>query len=83
MAVFGSGTSGRIGLLAETGLSPASTLITDSVARVGDGVAARGSVAGFLSGEFGSVADSERGEVMEECVCLVWMASLHERELFG
>ena len=78
--VIGSDTTGRIGLPAEMKMSSASTSVTDSVARVGDGVAARGDVAGFLSGEFGSVADSGRGEVMEECVCLVWMASLHEKE---
>ena len=71
-------TSGRVGLLAGTEVSSASTSMTDSVARVGGGVAARGGDAGFLSGESGSIADSGRGERMEECVCLVWMASLHK-----
>ena len=51
VAVFGSGcrggaagtsipTSGRVGLLAGTEVSSASTSITDSVAQVGGGVAA-------------------------------------------
>ena len=39
--VLGSGTTGRIGLLTGTGVSPVSTSMTDSAARVGDGVAAR------------------------------------------
>ena len=77
--IFGSGTTGRIGLPAETKMSSASTSVTHSVARVRGGVAAYGGDATFLSGEFGSVVDSGRGEVMEECVCLVWMASLRKR----
>ena len=86
MVILGSGTTGQIGLLTGTDVSPAFTSITDSVARVGGGVAARGGDATFPSGEFGSIADSGSGEVMEECVCLVWMASLHEKgsiKLFG
>ena len=72
-------TSGRAGLLAGIGLSFASNSITDSVARVGGGVAARGGDMAFLSRESGSIADSGRGERMEECVCLVRMESLHKR----
>ena len=89
-AVFGSGcrggaagssvpTSGRVGLLAGTEVSSASTSITDSVARVDGGVAARGGEASFLSGESGLIADSGRGELMEECVCLVRIESRHKR----
>ena len=86
MVILGSGTTGRIGLPAETKMSSASTSVTDSVARVGGGGAARGGDATFLSGESGSIAGLGSGEVMEECVCLVLMASLHEkgsRKLFG
>ena len=61
-------TSGRVGLLVGTEVSSASTSITDSVARVGGGVAAQGGDAAFLSGESGSTTDSGRGEEMEECV---------------
>ena len=67
-------------------MSSASTSVTDSVARVGGGATVRGGNATFLSGEFGSEVDSERGEVMEEWVCLVLMGSLREkgsRKLFG
>ena len=63
-----------------------STSTTDSVARVGGGLAARGGDTTLLFGEFGSEVNSGRGEVMEECVCLVLMGSLHEkgsRKLFG
>ena len=84
--VLGSGTTGRIGLLTGTDVSPVSTSMIDSSARVGGGLAARGGDATFLSGEFGSEVDSGRGEVMEECVCLVLLGSLHEkgsRKLFG
>ena len=79
VVVLGSGTTGRIGLVTGTDMSPVSTPTTDSVARVGGGLAARGGDATFLSGEFVSEVDSGRGEVMEECVCLVLMASLHEK----
>ena len=79
LVAFGSGTAGRIGLPAGTKMSSASTSVTDSVARVSGGVAARGGDATFLSGESDSIAGSGSGEVMEECVCLVWMASLHEK----
>ena len=88
-AVFGSGcrggaagssvpTSGRVRFLAGTEVSSASRTITDSVARVGGGVAVRGGEATFLSGESGSIADSGRGELMEECVFLVRIESLHK-----
>ena len=88
-AVFGSGcrgeearfsvaTSGQIGFLAEAGVPSMSRSMTDSVARVGGGVAARGGVATFLSGESGSVAGSRRGELMEECVWVVGIASLRK-----
>ena len=63
--VVGSGTDARIGLLARTGLSSTSMLMTDSVARVGGGLAARGGDATSPSGESGSIADSGSGEVME------------------
>ena len=76
--VLGSGTVGRIGLVAGTEASSISTSVADSDARVGGGVGARGGVATFLSGEFGPEVDSGRGEVMEECVCWVRMGSLHK-----
>ena len=79
MAVLGSGTSGRIRLVTGTEVSSVSTSVTDSAARVDGGVGARGGDATFLSGESGSIAGSGSGEVMEECICLVWMASLHEK----
>ena len=60
-AVAAAGSSipaaGRIGLLAGTEVSSASNSITDSVARVAGGVAARGGDAAFLSGESGLIAD--------------------------
>ena len=71
--------SGRVGLLVGTEVSSTSTSITDSVARVGGGVAAQGGEATFLSGESGSIADSGIGELMEECVCLVRIESLHKK----
>ena len=69
--MFESGMSGRVGLLAGTEVSSASTSITNPVARVGGGVAMREGEAAFLSGESSSIADSRRGEVMEECVWVV------------
>ena len=71
--------SGQIGLLAGIEVSSASTSITDSVARVDGGVAVWGGEAAFLSGESGSIADSGRGELMEEWVCLVRIESLHKK----
>ena len=78
--VLGSGTAGRIGLVTGTDVSPVSTSMTNSAASVSGGVGARGGDATFLSGEFGSEVDSGRGEVMEECVCLVLMGSLREEK---
>ena len=63
-----------------TEASPISTYVADSTARVGGELAARGGDATLLSGEVGCIADSGRGEVMEECVCMVLMASLHEED---
>ena len=64
-----------------------STSGIDSVARVGGGDGDRlGGVATFLSGECGPEVDSGRGEVMEECVCLVVMGALRKERskmLFG
>ena len=83
--VFGSGT-GRIRLVAGTEVSPVSTSVADSAARVGGGLGACGGGATSLSGEFGSEVDSGRGEVMEECVCLVVMGTLRKvrsGKLFG
>ena len=76
--VLGSGTVGRIRLLTGTEASSISTSVSDSAARVGGGVGARGGVATFLSGECGSEVDSGRGEVIEECVCWVAMGALHK-----
>ena len=84
--VFGSGTSGRIGLVAGTVTSPISTSVADSATRVGDGIGDRGGDATFLLGEFGPKVDSGRGDVMEECVCLVVMGALRKERserLFG
>ena len=84
--VFGSSTSGRIELVAGTEVSPVSTSVTDSAARVGGGFGVCGGDATFRSGEFSSEVDSGRGDVMEEWVCLVLMGSLREKEsrkLFG
>ena len=62
-------------------MSPISTSVTDSVARVGGGDGdRRGGVATFLSGESGLEDDSGRGDVMDECVCLVGMGALHKKK---
>ena len=54
-----------------------STSVTNSVARVGGGDGdRRGRVITFLSGECGPEVDSGRGDVIEECVCLVGMGAL-------
>ena len=63
-----------------TEVSPVSTSVTDSVARVGGGDGDHGGEITFLSGEFGSEVDSGRGDVMEECVFLVLMGALHEEK---
>ena len=62
--------------MAGTEISPMSTSMTDSVARVGGGDGDRGDEATFPSGECGPEVDSGRGEVMDECVCLVGMGAL-------
>ena len=69
-----------------TEASPVSTSVTDSVARVSGGDGDRGGEITFLSGEFGLEVDSGRGEVIEECVCLVVMGALRKErseKLFG
>ena len=69
-----------------TEVSPISTSVANSAARVGDGVGDRGGVITFLSGEFGLEVDSGRGEVIEKCVCLVVMGALRKErseKLFG
>ena len=63
-----------------TKASPVSTSVTDSVARVGGGDDDRGGEITFLSGEFGLEVDSGRGDVMDECVCLVVMGALREEK---
>ena len=79
--MFGSGTSGRIGLVTGTVMSPISASVADSAARVGGGVGDRGGDATFLSGECGSEVDSGRGDIMEECVCLVDMGALRKKKI--
>ena len=67
-------------------MSPVSTSVTDSVARVGGGDGDRRGEITFLSGEFGLEDDSGRGEVMDECVCLVGMGALSKEKsgmIFG
>ena len=68
-------------------MSPISTSVTNSVARVGGGDGDRcGGLITFLSGECGPEVDSGRGDVIEECVCLVAMGALHKEKsemLFG
>ena len=69
-----------------TEVSPASTSMTDSVARVGGGDGDRCGEVTFLSGECGPKVDSGRGDVMDECVCLVGMGALCKEKtgiLFG
>ena len=62
-------------------MSPVSTSVTDSVARVGGGDGdRRGGVATFLSGESGLEVDSVRGRVMDECVRLAGMGALHKKK---
>ena len=62
-------------------MSPMSTSVTDSVARVGGGDGDRlGGVTTFLSGECGPEVDSVRGRVMDECVRLAGMGALHKKE---
>ena len=58
-----------------------STSVTDSAARVGGGDGDRDGEITFLSGEFGLEVDSGRGEVIEECVCLVVMGALRKERL--
>ena len=63
-----------------------STSVADSAARVGGGDGDRGGVITFLSGECGPEVDSGRGDVIEECVCLVAMGALHKEKsemIFG
>ena len=55
-----------------------STCVTDSVARVDGGDGDRRGEITFLSGEFGLEDDSGRGDVMDECVCLVVMGALRK-----
>ena len=57
-----------------------STSVTDSVARVGGGDGDRGGVATFLSGECGPEVNSGRGDVIDECVCLVGMGALRKEK---
>ena len=59
--------SGRVESSTGTEVPSISRSMTDSGAGVGGGVAARGGVATFLSRECGSLAGSERGELIEEC----------------
>ena len=61
-------------------MSPTSTFVTDSVARVGGGDGDRRGEITFLSGEFGLEDDSGRGDVMDECVCLVGMGALRKEK---
>ena len=81
--VLGSGAVGRIGLVTGTEASPMSTSVADSAARVGGGDGDRGGVITFLSGEFGLEVDSGRGDVMDECVCLVVMGALRKEKSEG
>ena len=84
--VLGSGAVGRIGLATGTEASPMSTSVADLAARVGDGVGDRDGVITFLSRECGSGADLGRGDVIEECVCLVAMGALYKEKsemIFG
>ena len=72
--------------MAGTEASPVSSSVADSVTRVGGGDGDRGGVITFLSGEFGLEVDSGRGDVMDECVCLVVMGALRKERskmLFG
>ena len=61
-------------------MSPTSTSVTDSVARVGGGDGVRRGEFAFLSGECGPEVDSERGRVMDECVRLAGMGALHKKK---
>ena len=61
-------------------MSPVSTSVTDSVARVGGGDGDRAGEATFLSGECGPEVDSGRGDVIDECVCLVGMGALRKEK---
>ena len=64
-----------------TRASPVSTSVTGSDARVGGGDGDRGGVITFLSGECGPEVDSGRGDVIDECVCLVGMGALNKEKL--
>ena len=58
-----------------------STSVTNSVSRVGGGDGdRRGGVITFLSGECGPEVDSGRGDVIDECVCLVGMGALRKEK---
>ena len=61
-------------------MSPVSTSVTDSVARVGGGDGVRRGEITFLSRECGPEVDSGRGDVIEECVCLVGMGALSKEK---
>ena len=62
-------------------MSPMSTSVTDSVARVGGGDGdRRGGVITFLSGECGLEVDSGRGDVIDECVRLAGMGALRKEK---
>ena len=61
-------------------MSPTSTSVTDSVARVGGGDGDRRGEITFLSGELGLEDGSGRGDVIDECVCLVGMGALRKEK---
>ena len=64
-------------------MSPISTSVTD---RVGGGDGDRRGEITFLSRECSPEVDSGRGDVIDECVCLVGMGALRKIEagmLFG
>ena len=63
-----------------------STSVIDSVARVGGGDGDRRGEITFLSRELGLEDGSGRGDVIDECVCLVGMGALRKEKtevLFG
>ena len=67
-------------------MSPISTSVTDSVARVDGGDGGRRGEVTFLSGELGLEDGSGRGDVIDDCVCLVGMGALRKEKtevLFG
>ena len=64
-----------------TETSPVSTSVADSDNRVGGGDGDHGGLTTFLSGECGPEVDSGRGDVINECVCLVGMGALSKEKV--